>query len=110
MPSHGYTQTQRHRKSPVFSRLQKALPAIRVQYRVQRIGVFGSFARGDEKRTSDVDVLVEFEPGQATFDNFMRLVYDLEDLLKRKVDLLTVAGIDKYIRPQVEREVVWVEG
>jgi uncharacterized protein len=59
---------------------------------------------------SDVDVLVEFSPGQATFDNFMQLVYDLEDLFKRKVDLLTVAGIDKYIRSRVEREVIWIEG
>jgi predicted nucleotidyltransferase len=57
-----------------------------------------------------VDVLVEFVDGQATFDNFMQLVYFLEDLFGRKVDLLTVMGIDKYIRSRVEREVVWVEG
>ena len=94
----------------VFLRLKKILPALRSQYGVRRIGIFGSFARGDARRTSDVDVLVEFQPGQATFDNFMRLACDLEDLFQRKVDLLTVAGIDKYIRPQVEREVIWVEG
>jgi predicted nucleotidyltransferase len=57
-----------------------------------------------------VDVLVEFVDGQATFDNFMQLVYFLEDLFGRKVDLLTVRGIDKYIRSRVEREVIWVEG
>ncbi|OPY36405.1 MAG: Nucleotidyltransferase domain protein [Methanoregula sp. PtaU1.Bin051] len=110
MPAQAHARTRQRRKSPVFSRLEKALPVIKSQYGVRRIGIFGSFARGDAKRTSDVDVLVEFQPGQATFDNFMRLVYDLEDLFKRKVDLLTVAGIDKYIRPRVEREVVWVEG
>jgi len=110
MPVQAHARTGQRRKSPVFARLKKALPALRAQYGIRRIGVFGSFARGDAKRTSDVDVLVEFAPGQATFDNFMRLAYDLEDLLKRKVDLLTVAGIDKYIRSRVEHEVIWVEG
>ena len=83
---------------------------IRTQFGVKRIGIFGSFARGEQKRTSDVDVLVEFVNGQATFDNFMQLVYFLEDLYSRKVDLLTVGGIDKYIRSRVEHEVIWVEG
>jgi hypothetical protein len=77
---------------------------------VKRIGIFGSFARSEQTRSSDVDVLVEFVDGQATFDNFMQLVYFLEDLFGRKVDLLTVRGIDKYIRSRVEREVIWVEG
>lgn len=83
---------------------------IHTRYGVKRIGIFGSFARSEQTRSSDVDVLVEFADGQATFDNFMPLVYFLEDLFSRKVDLLTKGGIDKYIRTRVEREVVWVEG
>jgi len=98
------------RKSPVFRRLGQALPVIHSQFCVKRIGIFGSFARGSQKRTSDIDVLVEFNPGQTTFDNFMHLVYFLEELFGRKVDLLTVGGIDKYIREAVEHEVIWVEG
>ncbi len=101
---------QRKRKSPVFQKLQKAIPVIHTHYGVKRIGIFGSFARCEQTRSSDVDVLVEFADGQATFDNFMQLVYFLEDLFNRKVDLLTVGGIDKYIRSRVEREVIWVEG
>jgi predicted nucleotidyltransferase len=77
---------------------------------VKRIGIFGSFARSEQTRSSDVDVLVEFSDGQATFDNFMHLVYFLEDIFNRKVDLLTAGGIDKYIRSRVEREVIWIEG
>lgn len=111
MPPQVPAHRQRNGKSPVFvARLEKALPALKAKYGVKRIGIFGSCARGDETRTSDVDVLVEFAPGQATFDNFMPLVYDLEALFKRKVDLLTVAGVDKYIRSQVEHEVIWIEG
>jgi len=100
---------QRKGKSPVFRKLRNALPAIRTRYGVKRIGIFGSFARSEQTRSSDVDVLVEFVDGQATFDNFMHLVYFLEDLFGRKVDLLTVRGIDKYIRSRIEREVIWVE-
>jgi uncharacterized protein len=101
---------QRKPKSPVFQRLGNAVPAVRSRFGVKRIGIFGSFARSEQKRTSDVDVLVEFAEGQATFDNFMPLVYFLEDLFGRKVDLLTVGSIDKYIRSRVEREVIWIEG
>lgn len=101
---------QRKRKSPVFQKLRNVLPGIRTRYGVKRIGIFGSFARSEQTRSSDVDVLVEFADGQATFDNFMPLVYFLEDLFSRKVDLLTTGGIDKYISSRVEREVVWVEG
>jgi hypothetical protein len=101
---------QRKRKRPVFGKLQNAIPVIRTRYGVRRIGIFGSFARSEQTRSSDVDVLVEFADGQATFDNFMQLVYFLEDLFNRKVDLLTVGSIDKYIRSRVESEVIWVEG
>ncbi|MCQ8893246.1 MAG: nucleotidyltransferase family protein [Methanolinea sp.] len=110
MPSQVPPRKKPHGKSPVFTRLEKFLPAIKARYGVKRIGIFGSYARGDETVTSDVDILVEFAPGQATFDNFMQLAYDLEDLFEKKVDLLTVAGIDKYIRSQVEDEVIWIEG
>ena len=102
--------TRQRRRSPLFSRLRQVVPSLRADFGVKRIGIFGSFARGEQKRTSDVDVLVEFVDGQATFDNFMQLAYYLEDLFSRKVDLLTVRGIDRYIRSRVESEVCWIEG
>jgi hypothetical protein len=110
MPSQVPARRRLQRKSPILTTLEKDMPVIKARYGVERIGIFGSCARGDETRTSDVDVLVEFAPGKATFDNFMQLAYDLEDLFKRRVDLLTVAGIDKYIRSRIEREVIWIEG
>jgi len=63
--------------------------------------------RGEEKETSDVDVLVEFE--KPTFRNFMGLVFFLEELLGREVDLVTIKGLSPYLRPHVEGEVVWSE-
>jgi len=55
----------------------------------RRIGVFGSFARGEERGDSDVDVYVEFNEAQRTYDNFFALHERLENLLARRVDLVT---------------------
>jgi uncharacterized protein len=59
------------------------------QLGAQRIGVFGSCARGEETRASDVDVYVEFAPGQRTFRNFNALYELLEGLFHRHIDLVT---------------------
>lgn len=55
----------------------------------RRIGVFGSFARGEARGDSDVDVYVEFDDAKRTYDNFFALHERLEDLLQRRVDLVT---------------------
>jgi predicted nucleotidyltransferase len=71
----------------VIEILRSYEPEIRKIFCVKRIDIFGSFARGEQKDTSDVDILVEFE--KPTFDNFMNLAFFLEDLFQRKVDLVT---------------------
>lgn len=75
---------------------------------VQRCGLFGSFVRGQETSTSDVDVLVEFSKGKKSFDNFMRLADLLERLFQRRVDLVTEASLSPYIGPHILREVEYV--
>ncbi len=54
---------------------------IKNRFSARRIGIFGSYAQGEEKETCDIDVLVEFE--KPTFRNFMGLVFFLEELLGR---------------------------
>jgi predicted nucleotidyltransferase len=102
--------TPRRRKSPLVKKLEAEAPAIRLQFGVKKIGIFGSFARGEQTKKSDVDVLVDFAEGYATLRNFVGLAERLEALFRRNVDLITVEGIDKYIRQRVEAEVIWVEG
>jgi hypothetical protein len=75
---------------------------------VKQLGLFGSFARGDQAKGSDVDFLVEFEPGKKTFDNFIRLCFLLEDLLRRRVELVTLESLSPYIGPRILREVEYV--
>lgn len=61
----------------------------------RRIGVFGSFARGDARADSDVDVFVEFEDDKRTYDNFFALHELLETLLGRRVDLVTDKALNE---------------
>ena len=77
------------------------------KYKVKRIGLFGSYIRGEQKRYSDIDFLVEFE--EPTFDNFMDLIFYLEDLFRKKVELITNGSLSPYIEPYVEKEVKWYE-
>ncbi|WAC07998.1 MAG: nucleotidyltransferase family protein [Thermodesulfobacteriota bacterium] len=74
-------------------------------YGVKNIGLFGSFVRGDQTPLSDIDVLVEFMPEKHTFDNFMEVAFLLEELLGRKVELITLEALSPYIGPHILREV-----
>jgi len=71
------------------------------------LAVFGSAARGEAGPESDVDLLVEFE-GRATFDRYMALKDFLEELLGRRVDLVTRKALNERLRPRVEEEAVHV--
>lgn len=72
---------------------------------VKKLGLFGSFTREAQQGDSDIDLLVEFEPDQKTFDNFIHLSFLLEDLLKRRIELVTADSLSPYIRPYVITEV-----
>lgn len=97
-------------RNAVVKKLAAAAPALRSRYGIERIGIFGSYARGEQRPGSDIDVLVDFAAGHATLKNFVGLADYLESLFKRKVDLSTREGLDRYIREYVEAEVIWVEG
>ena len=82
------------------------------RFGVKRIGLFGSYVRGEQRAESDVDILVEFEKGKATFDNFLDLAEYLEKLLGKKIDLLTKEGVRSirigHIRKEIEENVIYV--
>ncbi|HDD46452.1 MAG TPA: nucleotidyltransferase [Candidatus Aenigmarchaeota archaeon] len=84
---------------------------LKEKYGVKRIGIFGSFARGEQNERSDVDVIVEFENGKATLDNFMELTELLEKIFGRKVDLLTKEGVKsirlKDVRKNIEERAIY---
>ena len=73
-----------------------------------KLGLFGSFVRGEQNSGSDIDLLVEFEIGEKNFDNFMQLSFFLEELLGRPVELVTLESLSPYIRPHIMREVEYI--
>jgi predicted nucleotidyltransferase len=75
------------------------------RFTVQRIGVFGSFAKGDEGPESDVDIIVEL--AEPTFDHYMDLKFRLEEVLKRPVDLVMADTVKPRLKPIIEREIVY---
>jgi predicted nucleotidyltransferase len=74
-------------------------------YGAHNLRVFGSVARGEGDAHSDVDFLVEMEPGRSLFD-LGGLQYELERLLGRPVDVVTERGLKARIRDRVLREAV----
>lgn len=72
---------------------------------VERLGLFGSFTRGEEGPESDVDLLVDFESGEKTFDHFMELAFLLEELLGRRVELVTREALSPHLGPHILAEV-----
>ena len=74
------------------------------RYHVRRLSLFGSVLRDDFGAGSDVDVLVEFEPGQAPGLAFFGMADELSDILGRKVDLNTPGFLSRYIRDDVIAE------
>ena len=75
---------------------------------VRRCGLFGSFLRDEISPTSDVDLFVEFEPEQKTFLNFVNLSLFLEEVLGRKVELVTPESLSPYAGPVILSEVEYV--
>lgn len=72
---------------------------------VKSLGLFGSFVMDNANTDSDIDLLVDFMPGAKSFDNFIGLSFYLEELLGRKVELLTPQSLPKYIGPHILKQV-----
>ena len=86
--------------------LRKHKNYLKENFSVKKIGIFGSYTRGEETSKSDVDILVEFsEPlGWEFFD----LKDFLEEILSKKVDLVTENGIRPQMKEKILNEVIYV--
>jgi uncharacterized protein len=83
---------------------EQALAVLCRRYHVRRLAFFGSVLRGDFGPESDVDVLVEFEPGRTPGLGFVRLQREISELLGHEVDLHTYRSLSRYFRDDVLRE------
>jgi uncharacterized protein len=77
-------------------------------YGVRDLRLFGSVARGEATQTSDVDLVVDFDPDRITLPVFLDFSEDLEALLGRRVDIVSLQKLAPRLRAQVEAEAVRV--
>ena len=94
----------------VLDYLRENILDINDKYFVKKIGVFGSFSRDEQTRNSDIDILVEFEMNQETFDNYMGLKFYLEDNFHRKVDLVILDSIKESLKKSILESVKYAKG
>lgn len=80
---------------------------IKANFKVQEIGIFGSYARNEQDKFSDVDVLVLFQKGGKSFDNFMDLKFYLEELLEQKVDLVLKNVLRNEIKDEILEDTIY---
>ena len=92
----------RQRKAALL-RLRPIVLKVAKEYGATNVRVFGSFARGEQRRTSDLDLLVEM-PKRSSLLDIAGLKVDLEEALQRKVDVLTDGGISRYLRERILQE------
>lgn len=91
-----------------IARLQQSLPELRERYGVRSLGIFGSYVRGEQRKRSDLDILVEFNNGSLTLFQFVELRDFLSDLLGVKVDLVEKRALKPVIGKRILEEVVFV--
>jgi predicted nucleotidyltransferase len=85
-------------KNIILSRLEKFEP--------QKVGIFGSFARGDNKKGSDIDILVEFKKIPSLLA-LIKLENDLSEILGTKVDLVTTGALkNKRIKKSIKKDLI----
>jgi predicted nucleotidyltransferase len=82
-------------------------PELSARYSVKEIGIFGSYVRGDQEESSDIDILVEYEKPVSLIE-FVNLKNYLIDLLEMDVDLVMKKALKPNLGSQILREVVYV--
>jgi predicted nucleotidyltransferase len=93
----------------LIHQLEMVAGEVRRRYRAEILGIFGSYVRGEQRETSDLDVLVRFAPG-ATLLDWVGLADFLEERLGIRVDVVPVDALREEIRDQVLREAVYLCG
>ncbi len=75
---------------------------------VYNIGLFGSYARRENMPESDIDLIIDLDANRKSFDNFMNISMLLEDILNKKVDLLTRESIDTDFFNSIKNDIIYV--
>lgn len=107
-PSRRSARAQAPSVEQILATLRAHLPELRETYGVRSLGLFGSYVRGQAKKRSDLDLLVEFDDRPLSLFGFIRLERHLSELLGAKVDLVERSALKPAIGRRILEEVVQV--
>lgn len=93
-------------KEEIINQLKELKPVLTKKYPISEIGLFGSFASGDNNEHSDIDILVDFN--ESIGMGFFRLANELEDTFKMKVDVVSRKGIKPHYLQYIERNLIQI--
>ncbi|HET6528171.1 MAG TPA: nucleotidyltransferase family protein [Balneolaceae bacterium] len=94
-------------KEQIFQLLKNHAKEVQA-FGVFKLGLFGSIVRGEQNDKSDIDFLVEFNEGQKNYDNFIHLVFFLEDIFQKEVDLVTRKSLSDRLKKIIDKEIEYV--
>ena len=84
-----------------ISELKKKINPILIKNDVKRAAIFGSYARGEAKKNSDVDILIEYKNDDKSLLDFIGLQIELEEKLKKKIDLVEYSTIHPFLKERI---------
>jgi predicted nucleotidyltransferase len=87
----------------VSTRLSQKIIRLLSKHNPRKIGIFGSFARNQESKDSDIDILVDFKEQKSLLE-LIEIEMELEDALKRKVDLITETSVHPYLKDYIQND------
>ncbi|MEK5078667.1 nucleotidyltransferase family protein [Solibacillus sp. FSL W7-1436] len=95
-------------KQVILAELSKNLNTWKEDYGVKLIGLFGSYSRDEQKESSDIDVIVEFNDADLSFDNYMDLKISLEDLFQKPIELVILNDIKPSLKSNILATITYV--
>ena len=102
MADDGFYPLIKNRKEKLLEGIKSKIIKILIQNKVRRAGVFGSYARGEARKGSDIDILIE--PAKNMGFKFAGLEMQLSKALKKKVDLVSYNGISPYLKEKILKQ------
>mgnify|MGYP001562756536 CR=1 FL=1 len=95
------------KKDGIFETLENLRERVRQQYKAKIMGVFGSYVKGEMKRGSDIDILVDFYRGASLLD-LVGLSSFLEKKLKHKVDVVSRSSLRQELKRDILKETIFL--
>ena len=95
---------KKQKNKKAFEKIKKIIIKVLKKHNIKKASIFGSYARGEQKKNSDIDIIIE--PPKRMGLEFVEVAYELEDNLRKKVDLLTYNSIHPLIKKYVKKDEV----